>query len=213
MNISIIGNGNMAEGIATRMLAGGHSVTLHVRDQAKGEALKEALQSAISGDVTVSVVEGADNIGDVLIPTVHFGEEMQAVAKDFAESVSGKIIVDISNPVDFSTMQLIPEPGVAGAETVAALFPDSKVVKAFNTIFSADLETGKVKDLPLDVFIAGDDADAKKTIAKLVTDGGMRPLDVGPLANARHLEGIELLHMMLQEQINGNWSTAIQIVS
>lgn len=213
MEVSIVGNGNMAKGIAIRMLAGGHSVTLHVRNRTKGEALKDELQSMTANGATVTVVEGSNGVGDVLIPTVHFGEEMQAVAKEFSSAAAGKIVVDISNPVDFKTFQLIPEPGVAGAETVAALFADSKVVKAFNTIFAGTFPSGKVGDLPLDVFIAGDDEAAKRTVAQLVTDGGMRPLDVGPLKNARHLEGIELIHMTLQEQIQGNWSTAIKIVS
>lgn len=212
MQVSIVGNGNMANGIATRLLAGGHSVTLHVRDQAKGEALKDEVQAAAANGATITVVGGLESVGDILIPTVHFGEEMEAVAKEFGEAAAGKVVVDISNPVDFKTFQLIPEPGVAGAETVAALFGGSKVVKAFNTIFAATLQTGKVGGLPLDVFIAGDDEEAKKMVEQLVTDGGMRPLDVGPLKNARHLEGFCLFHMMVQEQIDGNWATSLKIV-
>jgi predicted dinucleotide-binding enzyme len=212
MNVSIVGNGNMAKGIATRLLSGGHSVTLHVRDQSKGDALKNELQPVASGNATISVFTASKDVGDVLIPTVHFGPEMEEVAKNFAEAAKGKIVVDISNPVDFKTFQLIPEPGIAGADTIAALFPGSLVVKAFNTILAATLTTGQVKDMPLDVFIAGDDAEAKKTVAGLVIDGGMRPLDVGPLANARHLEGFGLFHITLQDQVQGNWATSLKIV-
>jgi predicted dinucleotide-binding enzyme len=214
MRISIIGNGNMAKGLAIRMLAGGHSVDLHVRDKTKGEALRDEVKDVVTqSEAEITVVKIGGEVGDVLIPTVHYGGEMEDVAKEYAERAAGRIVLDISNPVDFNTWQLLPEPGKSGAEEVARMFPESQVVKAFNTTLAGTLVDGKAGGLPLDVFIAGDDEAAKDTIKQLVTDGAMRPLDVGPLANARHLEGFGLFHMTLQDQVQGNWMSGLKIVA
>jgi predicted dinucleotide-binding enzyme len=69
-----------------------------------------------------------------------------------------------------------------------------------------------VKDEPLDVFIAGDDADAKATVATLVEAGGLRPIDVGQLANARYLEGLGFLHIALQMSRGTQFSTAVKLL-
>jgi predicted dinucleotide-binding enzyme len=125
----------------------------------------------------------------------------------------GKTVVDITNPVDFNTFQLIPSAGTAGAEEVAKLLPKAIVVKAFNTTFAGTLLTGEVAGKPLDVFIAGDEQAAKDAVAELVKAGGMRPIDVGPLSNARHLEGFQLLHMAAQQQLDTNWMSALTILN
>lgn len=209
MSITIIGNGNMAKGIAIRLLSGGHTVKLHVRDTAKGNAAVDEIKAVQDGTISVHEVgEAIDD--DIVIVATHFGE-IEAAASNY-NKFAGKIVVDISNPVDFAAFQLIPEPGTSGAEMIAAALPDATIVKAFNTVFSATLKTGEVDGKPLDVFIAGDDETAKTTIAEIVKDGGMRAIDVGPLTNARHLEGFELLHMLSQDQVGGNWASAIKIL-
>jgi predicted dinucleotide-binding enzyme len=212
MKISIIGNGNMAKGLATRFLAGGHTVELHARDAAKGKALKDELTKNGTDTSSLTFVETGSPVGDVLVPAVHYGSEIEDVAKRYAKLAAGRIVVDITNPVDFETFELIPEPGVSGAEEIAKLFPDSHVVKAFNTVFAATLPSGKVGGAELDVYIAGSAAIPKQTVSQLVKDGGMRPIDTGPLSNARHLEGLGLIHMTAQQQVNGNWSTALKIL-
>lgn len=213
MGITIIGNGNMAKGLTACFLNGGQSVDLHCRDTSKGEALKDELAARAKDGASLIVKQIGSELGDIVIPTVHYGTEMEDVANTYGDAVSAKIVVDISNPVDFNTFQLIPEAGVSGAEEVARLFPKAKIVKAFNTVFAGALMAGKAGGLPIDVFIAGDDQDAKQTVSKVIANSGMRPLDVGPLANSRHLEGFELLHMSLQDQVNGNWMSGIKIVS
>lgn len=204
MLISIIGTGNMAKGIATRALAGGHTVELHTRDAEKGSALASEL-----GD-NAKAVEVGSALGDIVILATPY-EAVSEIASHY-DGFAGKTVVDITNPVDFNTFQLIPTAGTAGAEEIAKGLPDAHVVKAFNTIFAGTLASGQAGGRPLDVFIAGDDADAKAPVAQLVRDGGMRPVDTGALSNARHLEGIALIHMAAQEQLDGGWMSAITIV-
>jgi len=134
-------------------------------------------------------------------------------ARDQGAALSGMIVVDTCNPVDFSTFDsLLTSPGMSAAEEIAAANPAARVVKAFNTNFQETLVAGSVGGLPLDVFLAGDDADAKDKVAALVRDCGMRPVDTGPLRRARELEAFQLLHMTLQGPLGLDWSSAIKLL-
>ncbi len=87
------------------------------------------------------------------------------------------------------------------------------MVKAFNTTFAGTLVDGEVAGQPLDVFIAGDDADAKETVAELARGGGLNPIDVGPLRRARELERLGFLHMALQDGLGTGYGSAVKVIS
>jgi predicted dinucleotide-binding enzyme len=93
-----------------------------------------------------------------------------------------------------------------------AIVPGAKVVKAFNTTYAGTLLSGQVAGQPLDVFIAGDDTEAKSKVAQLVTDGGMRSIDTGPLSRARQIEGMQFLHITMQGTLGTNWGSAVKII-
>lgn len=209
MNITIIGTGNMAKGIATRLVSGSHKVTLHAQDETKGNELGEHLKSINeSADVSVKGVGGdADEI--VILATPYI--EVENIAKQYSD-FEGKIVVDITNPVDFNTFQLIPEPGQSGAQEIAKLLRSAKIVKAFNTTLAGTLEAGAVDGKELDVFVAGDDQDAKDKVSEVVKTSGMRSIDVGPLSEARHLEGFGLIQMKVQDQIGTGWMSALKFI-
>src|SRR5690606_22124325 len=94
-----------------------------------------------------------------------------------------------------------------------ALVAGAKVVKAFNTTYAGTLLAGEVAGQKLDVFIAGDDGDAKAKVGELVEDGGMRAIDAGPLSRGRQSEGMQLLHITLQGTLGTNWGSALKILS
>lgn len=204
MTISIIGTGNMARGIATRMIAGSHNVELHAHNLTKGEALATEL-----GKNAKAVAVGSE-LHDIVVLAIPY-DAISDVANQY-DNFAGKTVIDITNPIDFATFQLIPEAGTSGAEAIAKSLPDAHVIKAFNTTLAGTLAAGEAGGFPLDVFIAGDDTAAKQAIAELVRDGGMRPIDTGALQNARHLEGIQLIHMATQDQLGGGWMSAITFV-
>lgn len=209
MKVSIIGTGNMAKGISTRLVSGGHTVSIHAQDAAKGKELIEHLKKGNeSTDVNVSPI-GSETDEIVILATPYTA--IEEVGKEY-NGLAGKVVVDITNPVDFNTFQLIPEPGQSGAQEVAKILPEATVVKAFNTTLAGTLEAGQVDGKELDVFVAGDDEDAKTKISELVKSSGMRPIDVGPLANARHLEGFGLIQMAIQDQIGTNWMSALKFL-
>ncbi len=205
MNVSIIGTGNMAKGIGLRLAGGGHQIQLHAKDQAKGQALA----SEIGHDTSVVAVGTPTH--DVVVLAIPYNQ-MQSVADSY-QAFAGKIVIDITNPVDFDTLRLIPAPGTSGAETVAALLPEANVVKAFNTVFSSVLAAGQVSGQVPDVFVVSDGADAKSTVVTLINSSGLRAIDAGSLAHARHLEGMGLIHMSIQATLGTNWQSAVQIVS
>src|SRR6478735_304088 len=155
-NLSIIGTGNMSQAIASIAAKGGHSVQqLGQRD----------VDTAISGDVVVLAVPHPA-VADVIATR--------------GAQLAGKVVVDITNPLNFETFDslVVPADGSAAAEIAAAL-PDSKVLKAFNTTFAGTLAAGTVGPLTTTVLIAGDDADAKSTLAGIVTSGGVKAVDAG----------------------------------
>lgn len=210
MQISIIGAGNMAAGIATRALAGGHRVELTDLDPAKAKALAEDLRARVPG-ADVDVDAAALSEADIVVLALPF-----AAAEEFAaanrEELAGRVVVDISNPVDATFDSLVVPPGTSAAERIAAASPSARVVKAFNTTFAGPLVAGQAGGAPLDVFIAGDDTGAKQAVADLAASGGLRPIDAGPLRRARELEGFQLLHMALQQTLGTNFASAIKIL-
>ncbi|MEF9906832.1 NADPH-dependent F420 reductase [Streptomyces sp. P9-A2] len=212
MIVTIAGAGNMARGIGTRTLAGGHSLRLYDRTRAKADDLATTLSQEASGADVASADEGAVADSDIVVLALPYPAGRD-VATAWAGALAGKVVVDISNPVDFSTFDsLVVEPGTSAAEQIAAAAPEARVVKAFNTTFAGPLVTGEVAGRPLDVFVAGDDDAAKQAVSELVSSAGMRPLDVGPLRRARELEGFQFLHMASQERLGLNWSSSIAIL-
>jgi 8-hydroxy-5-deazaflavin:NADPH oxidoreductase len=121
--------------------------------------------------------------------------------------------VNITNPLNATYDGLATPPGSSDAEEIARMVPQgTRVVKAFNTTFARTLVAGTVAGQPLDVFIAGDDAEAKATISQLVKAGGLRAIDVGPLSRARQLEGIGFLGITLQGPLGTNFMSAWKLL-
>ena len=221
MIVTIVGAGRLAEGVAVRALSGGHRLRVVDSEPGKADTLAASLSargtrngSAEASLLSLSVANVGEAIAgaDVVVLALPYPEG-RAVAREQGAALSGVTVVDTCNPVDFSTFDsLLTSPGVSAAEEIAAANPGARVVKAFNTTFASALVAGWVGGLPLDVFLAGDDAYAKAQVARLVSDGGMRPVDTGPLRRARELEAFQLLHMTLQGPLGLDWASAIKLL-
>jgi 8-hydroxy-5-deazaflavin:NADPH oxidoreductase len=181
--VSIIGTGNMGHAIAAVAGKGGNSVELFGSSDTDRQ---------VTGDVVVLAVP-YPAVADVLASR--------------GESLAGKVVVDITNPLDFTTFDslTVPSDGSAAAEIAAAL-PRSRVLKAFNTTFAGTLAAGAVGPLPTTVLIAGDDADAKSLLADIVTAGGLRAEDAGSLRRARELEALGFLQLTLAAGEQISWT-------
>src|SRR4051812_7063258 len=207
MQITIIGTGNMARGIATRALAGGHVVTLLGTQRDKAQALADELP----GDVAAGAV-GDPLAGDVVVLAVWY-QALDDVLARYGDQLDGKTVIDITNPVDPQTYAPLTVEAGSAAQEIAAKAPGARVVKAFNTTFAGSLVEGQVAGEPLDVFVASDDEQAKGQVRELAESSGLRVLDAGPLALARQLEGAGYLHMAVQPGLGGSYASALRIVS
>jgi NADPH-dependent F420 reductase len=214
MNVTIIGAGNMGRGIGTRAVAGGHSVTFVDANPGNAEKTAADVQGAAKNGTRVSTASLEDvKLGDIVVLAVWYGTNMDVV-KQLGNKLADKVVVDIANPLNSTYDGLATAPDSSSAEDVAKVAPEgAKVVKAFNTTYAGTLVKGQVAGQPLDVWIAGDDADAKNKVAQLVKDGGMRPVDTGPLSRARQIEGMQLLHIVTQGTLGTNWGSTIKILS
>ena len=208
-SISILGSGNMARGIATRALAGGNSVQILARDADKATGLAKEL----TGQVTTGRI-GDPLSGDIVVLAVPYAAAAPLVAQ-YGDQLDGKVIVDITNPVDFTTFDSLVTPAdSSAAEEIAKAAPaGASVVKAFNTTFAGTLVSGQVAGQPLDVLIAGDDENAKTAVAGVAEAGGLRPVDAGPLRRARQLEHAGFLHMTLQQPLGTGFASALRFPS
>jgi hypothetical protein len=138
--------------------------------------------------------------------------DAKAAVEAYGDGLSGKTLVDITNPVNETYDDLVTPPDSSAAQELAARAEGAKVVKAFNTTFANTLLEGQVSGEPLDVFVAADDQDAKATVSQLISDGGLRPVDGGPLKRARELEAAGLLHMGVQNTLGTGFSTALKVI-
>jgi 8-hydroxy-5-deazaflavin:NADPH oxidoreductase len=191
--ISIIGSGHMAAAIGGLAAKAGYTVEVMDRDAAKARALAEQF-----GAGATTGTFGAAPAGDIVILALPYAVVLDVV-KQYGEKLSGKLVIDITNPVASNLTSFVTPDGSFGAQEVAKAAPaDAIVVKAFNTQFAGALGVGSVKGRPpLDIFLAGDDAQAKARVSTFVASLGLRPMDTGPLPMARTLEHATLLTLAL----------------
>lgn len=186
--VSIIGRGSMGSAIAGLVTAGGNTAEFIGHDRA----------TRINGEIVV-----------LAVPYPHVAD----VLDKHGDKLAGKIVVDITNPVDFETFDSLVVPAdTSAAEEIADRLPESVVLKAFNTTFAATLTGRVIGGLPTTVLIAGDNEDAKAILAKVVTDGGVLALDAGPLKRARELESMGFLMITLAASGKTGWTGGFAVV-
>jgi NADPH-dependent F420 reductase len=192
MNITILGAGNMGAAFARQLSRAGHQVRLTSRNAAKAYAVAAAHPGVLASPA-------AEALGDSSVVIVATGYADAVPALKSLGSLDGKIVIDITNPLsaDFASLTLGHE--TSAAEEIARAVPGAEVVKAFNTVFAQVLadgpafENGQIAP----VFIAGDDQRAKQKVKSLAESIGFRPVDAGPLRNARYLEPLAGLNIYL----------------
>jgi 8-hydroxy-5-deazaflavin:NADPH oxidoreductase len=210
--VTIIGAGNMGRGIATRLLAGGAEVQILAPDAEKAASLAGELGQGAGGSVSGAGVAEALS-GEVVVLATPYEAALE-IADARGDELAGRVVVDITNPVDWSSFDRLVTPAdSSAAEEIAKQLPGSPVVKAFNTTFAGTLVDGEVEGVPLDVLLAGDDGEAKAEVARLVEAGGMRAIDAGPLRRARQLEQLGFLHMALQDALGSGYGSGVKFVT
>jgi NADPH-dependent F420 reductase len=182
MKIAIVGTGKMSAALARGWLKAGHSVSFGSRDPAS----KRSFVDEVGPGATMLAHAEAVGSAEVVVLALPY-REVEGFAGQHAKGLTGKVVIDITNPFDST-----PPGGLAGAEVTArAIGAGAKVVAAFKTNYAATLSapvdaSGAVRD----AFYCGDAADAKLTVRGLIEVLGLRPVDCGPLRAARVLDGM-----------------------
>ena len=207
-SISIIGAGNMGTAIAGIAAKGGAAVQLLAQD-----AEKTAAAAATLGASVVSGVSGDALTGDIVVLALPY-PAVAGVLAQYQGQLDGKILVDITNPLDFATFDslVVPADGSA-AQVIAEAVPGARVLKAFNTTFAATLATGGVNGVaPTTVLVAGDDASAKEALISVLVAGGVLAVDAGALKRARELEALGFLQLTLAAGTTIGWTGGFALV-
>jgi NADPH-dependent F420 reductase len=181
--VSILGTGNMGPAIASIIEKGGNAAQLLGSNDT---------DQPLTGDIVVLAVP---------YPAV------SKILDQRGDQLAGKVVVDITNPLNFETFDsLVVAADSSAAAEIATALPDSRVLKAFNTTFAATLASGTIADQPTTVLIAGDDAEAKSLLTGVVTAAGLRAIDAGDLRRARELEAIGFLQITLAAAEKVSWT-------
>ena len=159
-----------------------------------------------SVDHITSSDHGATITGDIVVLAVPH-PALSEIAAEYGDQLAGKMVVDITNPLNFETFDslVVPSDSSAAAE-LAEKLPSSSVLKAFNTTFAATLASKQVGPNPTTVLIAGDDTTAKEALAAAVTAGGVAAIDAGGLNRARELEALGFLQLTLAVGEKVSWT-------
>ena len=196
MKIGVLGTGDVGKALANGFLATGHSVMMGSRSAANESAVE--WQKEAGDNASVGTFADAAAYGELVVFATKGAANPEVVAAAGADKFAGKVVVDATNPLDLSAgyPDLAVKGDDSGGETLQRLLPGAKVVKAFNIVnyslmFRPDLPGG-----PPDMFIAGDDAQAKETVTQVLADFGWPAIDLGPIRSARWLEGMCMAWVM-----------------
>jgi NADPH-dependent F420 reductase len=188
--VTILGKGNVGSAVAG--IAGKAGRDVQILDTA-------STGTAITGDIVVLAVPYA---------------AIDAVIAERGAELAGKVVVDVTNPVDFATFDgLVVPADSSAAAVIQGRLPESAVVKAFNTNFAGTVASGSVGETTTAVLVAGDDADAKAAVRSLATDAGLRALDAGSLKRARELEALAFLQITLAASEQVSWVGGFAVVA
>lgn len=173
--IAVIGTGNVGSALTRGFAKGGHQIKATGHDE---NAVKELAAWA-----------------DLVVLAVPF-KALDEVVRELGGAADGKPVVDVTNALG-PNMNLAVGFTTSGAEELQKKLPRTQVVKAFNTVFAARMDSGRLGEERLSAFVASDHTQAKKTVLELAQDIGFDPVDAGPLSNARILEPMAVLNIHL----------------
>ncbi|AUJ31544.1 MAG: NADPH-dependent F420 reductase [Liquorilactobacillus nagelii] len=187
--ITIFGKGNMGKAIGENFLAGKNQVDYIGHD----DIVKD--------------------LGDVIVLAVPYPAAIDIVEKNATE-FAGKVIVDITNPLNFDNWdELVVPADSSAAAQISAKLPNSKVIKAFNTNFAATLNSKKVgTKLPTTVLVAGNDQQSKQTLIEALSGSGLQLVDAGSLKRAREMEAVGFLQMTLAAKEKISWTGGFGLI-
>ena len=211
MKVAVLGTGVVGQSLAKGFLGLGHDVIVGTRDP-QGESAGKA-REAIGGKVRVATFADAAKESDLAVLATGWAGTESAARLGGAERLAGKVVIDATNPLDFSggAPRLVVGFSTSGGEMVQGWLPKSRVVKAFNIVTAAHMVKPSLPDGTPDMFIAGNDGGAKQQVKEILSAFGWPVIDIGGLEGARLLEPLAMLWVTYGFQ-NNHWTHAFKLL-
>ena len=212
MRVGVVGSGQVGRALAAGFAAHGHEVTIGTRDPEGNDELQA--WAAQHDDVAIGTFAAAAEAGEVVVLATRGTAVEEAIQTAGAQRFAGKVVIDATNPLDFSG----GGPGLAvghtdsGGEIAQRALPDARVVKAFNTVNFGLMADPQLPNGPHPMFIAGDDGDPKATVSDILADFGWNAFDVGGIERSRELESLVILWVAIGQR-RGAWDHAFTLVT
>lgn len=212
--VGVIGSGQVGRALAAGFAAHGHEVTIGTRNPAENDELQA--WAAQHDDVAIGTFAAAAEAGELVVLATRGTAVEEAIQTAGPQRFAGKLVIDATNP-------LAPDPATggpglavghtdSGGEIVQRALPDARVVKCFNTVNNALMVDPGLPDGPHPMFIAGNDENAKATVADILDDFGWKAFDVGPIERSRELESLVILWVAIGQR-RGAWDHAFTLVT
>jgi predicted dinucleotide-binding enzyme len=209
MKIGVLGTGDVGKVLAAGLTSRGHDVMIGTRDPSQ-QKLSEWLKQAGRGVVAGTFAEAAA-FGEALVFAVGWSNVENVIQLASPDNFAGKVVIDTTNPLRFEAEGQLPVLAIghtdSAGEVVQRLLPEANVVKAFNIVGNPHMVAPDFPDGKPDMFICGNDSDAKQKVGELIESLGWPPvIDLGGIESARYLEPLAMVwitHFFLNE-FNGN---------
>jgi predicted dinucleotide-binding enzyme len=211
MKIGILGTGDVGKALGRGFITLGHEVKMGSREAANEKALAWARE--VGAKASAGTFAEAAEFGEIIaLATLGLANE-SALRLAGPERFRGKVVIDATNPLDFSggRPKLAELEEGSGGEQVQRLLPDAHVVKAFNTVGNAHMFRPDFPGGPPDMFICGNDADAKKKVAEILSDFGWGAVDVGGIEASHYLEAMCMVWVDYGIRTN-TWNHAFKLL-
>jgi predicted dinucleotide-binding enzyme len=187
--IAVIGTGDVGTALGTEFAAQGHTIVYGSRDPSK-RSVRKLVERTGNGASATTQADAVRN-ADIVVLAVP-GLLVEEITKGLGD-LSGKIIIDPTNPLKRSLLTLEHAVATSNAEIIQAAAPGAYVVKAFNTLNWKTMIDPDESGGPVSIPLAGDSSSAKETVAELVEGMGLEAIDLGGIENAHWIEGMLIL--------------------
>lgn len=212
MKVGILGTGMVGQALGTGFVAHGHDVMMGSRD-AGNEKLAEWV-AKMGERASGGTFSAAAAFGEVVVLATLWSGTEHAIQLAEPRALAGKVVIDTTNPLVFSgdgPPSLALGYTDSAGEQVQRWLPDARVVKAFNIVGAGHMVNPSFPDGPPDMFIRGNDADAKETVTGVLQTFGWSTIDVGDIKGARLLEPLALLWIDYGFR-TGGWDHAFKLL-
>lgn len=210
MKVGILGSGDVAKSFGRGFLNEGNEVMLGSREPEKLDAwVRESGNNASSGTLRETA-----EFGELVVIAVNGSKAVEAIQMAGAENFSDKVVVDATNPLDMSggiPPKLIGGLGTSSGELIQKALPGAFVVKAFNSVGNAHFYKPQFASGPPDMFICGNDANAKEKVVRICNDFGWNSIDVGGIGFSHYLEAAAMI-WIITAFAGGHWNQAFKLL-